>query len=909
MVKNRILTSTRREIKSSFPRFLSLLLMSFLGTFVFSGLKATPSDMNNTLSLYLNEHNTYDIKLVSSIGFNGDEVNLIKEIDEVKDVEISNYNDYSLHLNDNNDYVIELISIPSNINNIDTNYDLSNLKNDEILIEESFLSKTNYKIGDTISINDSSLLVNNLKIAGTCVSPLFFNNVSIQSNRGKTNIGSGTINFYGYINLSSFNLSYYKNIYITLKDSYKYITNSDKYNELVDKVINKIKNKETDILKLKNNTLYDKYESLKEIETFISYKNEVEQTKKQVISSLKTYGFNTIEDFLYAYNNSLIDESLKEIATNAYKIIIEIETYETKYKEIEDNLIKEGIKIEELSIYLEELETLINESSLYIYSRIDDTTYKSYIDDSNSISNLSLIFPLVFYIVAILVSLISMSRMVDDERTNIGTLKSLGFSTFHILIKYIYFAFFATFIGSILGVALGIYIIPTMINSIYKILFDLPYFKLSINYLDSLIGIIIALVCIVGTTIISALRVLKENSASLLRPKAPKKGKKVFLENFKWLWKKISFSKKVTIRNISRYKKRVIVTIVGIAGCTALMLTGWGIRDSITDIPAKQYNYVTTYDASIYFNNASISKVDELLKDKEEIKEYSYLELISGSYENYDITINVMDSNNDNFQHYYDIKTNEELTLKDNEIFISDKFASLNKINVGDILTFNDNNSSIYSLKVGAIIKNYIYHYVYLTRNTYENITNKEFKVTNSYISLNELNKENEEKLKIDLLKNEEIINVMYVDELIDSVNDMLTSLNKVVIILIVLAGFLAFVVLYNLSAINIHERKREIATLKVLGFRSKEVDHYITSENIILTIIGIILGLIFGYFLANIVVSTVEIEYVRFIHKIKYLSYIYSALFSLAFTLIINLLAHFTLKRIDMIESLKSVE
>lgn len=909
MVKNRILTSTRREIKSSFPRFLSLLLMSFLGTFVFSGLKATPKDMNNTLSAYLNEHNTYDIKLVSSVGFNGDEVNLIKEIDEVKDVEISNYNDYSLHLNDNNDYVIELISIPSNINNIDTNYDLSNLKDDEILIEESFLSKTNYKIGDTISINDSSLLVNNLKIAGTCVSPLFFNNVSIQSNRGKTNIGSGTINFYGYINLSSFNLTYYKNIYITLKDSYKYITNSDKYNELVDKVINKIKNKETDILKLKNNTLYDKYESLKEIETFISYKNEVEQTKKQVISSLKTYGFNSIEDFLYAYNNSLIDESLKEIATNAYKIIIEIETYETKYKEIEDNLIKEGIKIEELSIYLEELETLINESSLYIYSRIDDTTYKSYIDDSNSISNLSLIFPLVFYIVAILVSLISMSRMVDDERTNIGTLKSLGFSTFHILIKYIYFAFFATFIGSILGVALGIYIIPTMINSIYKILFDLPYFKLSINYLDSLIGIIIALVCIVGTTIISALRVLKENSASLLRPKAPKKGKKVLLENFKWLWKKISFSKKVTIRNISRYKKRVIVTIVGIAGCTALMLTGWGIRDSITDIPANQYNYVTTYDASIYFNNASISKVDELLKDKEEIKEYSYLELISGSYENYDITINVMDSNNDNFQHYYDIKTNEELTLKDNEIFISDKFASLNKINVGDILTFNDNNSSIYSLKVGAIIKNYIYHYIYLTRNTYENITNKEFKVTNSYISLNELNKENEEKLKIDLLKNEEIINVMYVDELIDSVNDMLTSLNKVVIILIVLAGFLAFVVLYNLSAINIHERKREIATLKVLGFRSKEVDHYITSENIILTIIGIILGLIFGYFLANIVVSTVEIEYVRFIHKIKYLSYIYSALFSLAFTLIINLLAHFTLKRIDMIESLKSVE
>lgn len=909
MVKNRILTSTRREIKSSFPRFLSLLLMSFLGTFVFSGLKATPKDMNNTLSAYLNEHNTYDIKLVSSVGFNGDEVNLIKEIDEVKDVEISNYNDYSLHLNDNNDYVIELISIPSNINNIDTNYDLSNLKDDEILIEESFLSKTNYKIGDTISINDSSLLVNNLKIAGTCVSPLFFNNVSIQSNRGKTNIGSGTINFYGYINLSSFNLTYYKNIYITLKDSYKYITNSDKYNELVDKVINKIKNKETDILKLKNNTLYDKYESLKEIETFISYKNEVEQTKKQVISSLKTYGFNSIEDFLYAYNNSLIDESLKEIATNAYKIIIEIETYETKYKEIEDNLIKEGIKIEELSIYLEELETLINESSLYIYSRIDDTTYKSYIDDSNSISNLSLIFPLVFYIVAILVSLISMSRMVDDERTNIGTLKSLGFSTFHILIKYIYFAFFATFIGSILGVALGIYIIPTMINSIYKILFDLPYFKLSINYLDSLIGIIIALVCIVGTTIISALRVLKENSASLLRPKAPKKGKKVLLENFKWLWKKISFSKKVTIRNISRYKKRVIVTIVGIAGCTALMLTGWGIRDSITDIPANQYNYVTTYDASIYFNNASISKVDELLKDKEEIKEYSYLDLISGSYENYDITINVMDSNNDNFQHYYDIKTNEELTLKDNEIFISDKFASLNKINVGDILTFNDNNSSIYSLKVGAIIKNYIYHYIYLTRTTYENITNKEFKVTNSYISLNELNKENEEKLKIDLLKNEEIINVMYVDELIDSVNDMLTSLNKVVIILIVLAGFLAFVVLYNLSAINIHERKREIATLKVLGFRSKEVDHYITSENIILTIIGIILGLIFGYFLANIVVSTVEIEYVRFIHKIKYLSYIYSALFSLAFTLIINLLAHFTLKRIDMIESLKSVE
>lgn len=501
-----------------------------------------------------------------------------------------------------------------------------------------------------------------------------------------------------------------------------------------------------------------------------------------------------------------------------------------------------------------------------------------------------------------------MNRMVEDDRLMLGTFKSLGFSNNQILFKYMLFALLATLIGGILGVGLGVVIIPSMINSIYRILFDLPKFYINLNFKDSLIGFIIAVICIGGATLFTFVKELKAKPAELLRPKAPKPGKRILLEKWHAVWNKIKFSNKITIRNISRYKKRVIVTTLGIAGCCALMLCGFGIRDSISDIPEKQFGYVTSQDATVYFSNISKKEADNLLV-QDEIVSHSNVSLINGEIGQYDITINVLENGYEEFQHFYDVKTKENLSLNDNEVFISDKLAQLLSLSKGDKIEFNDNNYNNYSFTIASVVENYIYHYVYMTESTYKQVTNEEMIVNTAYIKLKNLNEEEKEIFQKKLLNNEEILNVTFVQDAIDSADDMLQSLNKVVIILIVLAALLSFIVLYNLSNINIHERKREIATLKVLGFYPKEVDHYITQENIILTIIGIIIGFIFGYFLTNIVVSTVEIEYVRFIHKINFLSFVYASLLSILFTLIVNLITHFSLEKIDMIESLKSVE
>ena len=554
------------------------------------------------------------------------------------------------------------------------------------------------------------------------------------------------------------------------------------------------------------------------------------------------------------------------------------------------------------------MKRIVDNARMYVYDRLDNSTYKSYIDDTNSITNLAYVFPLVFYAVAILVSLVSMNRMVEDDRLMLGTFKSLGFSNNQILFKYMLFALLATLIGGILGVGLGVIIIPSMINSIYRILFDLPKFYINLNFKDSLIGFIIAVICIGGATLFTLVKELKAKPAELLRPKAPKPGKRILLEKWHAVWNRIKFSNKITIRNISRYKKRVIVTTLGIAGCCALMLCGFGIRDSISDIPEKQFGYVTSQDATVYFSNISKKEADNLLV-QDEIVSHSNVSLINGETGQYDITINVLENGYEEFQHFYDVKTKENLSLNDNEVFISDKLAQLLSLSKGDKIEFNDNNYNNYSFTIAAVVENYIYHYVYMTESTYKQVTNEEMIVNTAYIKLKNLNEEEKESFQKKLLNNEDILNVTFVQDAIDSADDMLQSLNKVVIILIVLAALLSFIVLYNLSNINIHERKREIATLKVLGFYQKEVDHYITQENIILTIIGIIIGLIFGYFLTNIVVSTVEIEYVRFIHKINFLSFVYASLLSILFTLIVNLITHFSLEKIDMIESLKSVE
>ena len=394
-----------------------------------------------------------------------------------------------------------------------------------------------------------------------------------------------------------------------------------------------------------------------------------------------------------------------------------------------------------------------------------------------------------------------------------------------------------------------------------------------------------------------------------MRPKAPKQGKRVLLEKIPFIWNRINFSNKITIRNISRYKKRVFATIFGIMGCTALMMSGFGLKDSIVDLPNKQFNEIFKFDAMIYINNYDVVE-DEDLFNYDCIKEKANVQVISATTTSTEVNFFVVEDNLglDKFINLYEVENYTKVFLEEDKIIISDKLAQIKNVGVGDEITFVDANNVSSTYVISSVIEMYFEHYAFVSKATYEN-KGFEYNPNSVYLQIDEITQEEQDSLTKELLENEKILTVQYISDMVENVNNMLESLDQVIVILIIIASLLAFVVLFNLSNINIHERKREIATLKVLGFYNKEVDNYITKENIILTVIGVVIGLVFGYFLAGYIIFTVEIEKARFVHNIKYYSYIYSTVLAFAFTFVVNGITHFTLKKIDMIESLKSVE
>lgn len=995
---NRLRTNNFRTIRKSFSRFISLIVMGLLGVLVFVGLSATSPDMLNTLDKFLDESNTYDVKIISSMGVTDNDIESLKSIDNVSMVE-GIYSKEVLVEKDENEYVLSISSLPESINTLELIEGRLPISSEEIVVEENLLAKEGYRINDKIVVDEEK---EEFLIVGTIRSSLYFNNTKINQNRGATTVGTGTINYYSYVMKDNFDQDYYNSIYLTVMGAKDEVTSNSKYNDIVDNVIEKIEDIKSDCEEDRYNHLYNK--ALNEIEDnerkinteLNKVKKELDSSKKKLDSAKKTLddslkelktvkqqldngkkeldnGILMLENTLKENNISNLEESLKSINSsisnlekqlsildknsleyekvnmslielNSNKMLLEklvqtkkelddnlnfynqnlekynagyrsyqeglkqyntnIKKYNEGYKEYKDNKEKYDKEIEEAKQQLNDLDR----PKWFIYSRDDNQTYSSYINQTNSIKSLAGVFPLVFYAVAILVSLISMNRMVEDDRLEIGTLKSLGFSNRDIKRKYITFSFSATLIGAVLGCIIGLTVIPYLIFSIYRLLFDVPNFQFSLNIVSTLIGIIIANLCICGTSIITANKVLKEKPSLLMRPKVPKTGKKIFLENFKWLWHRIKFSNKITIRNIFRYKKRVVITIIGICGCTALMLCGFGIKDSIVDITNMQYVETFTYDAIVYTNNLNVDNVSNLL-DNDNIVDYTLSETIAGSLEESNLSIIVTDNNDiEKIVNLVDASTNEKMILGDDEVIITDKIADIYNIKVGDTVHILDNDKKEYDFKISHIAKNYMGHYLYVNKNVINN-KGTEYVPNNIYLDTLELNDKDKDKLANDLLKNDEIINVVNTSLLVNSAQDMLNSLDKVVVILVLLAAMLSFVVLYNLANINISERKREISTLKVLGFYDNEVDSYITKEMIILTIFGISLGLIFGYFLTNTVISTVEMENARFIRHIKLNSYLYASCISLLFTIIVNFVTHFALKKINMIESLKSVE
>lgn len=959
------------SIKKTFKRFLSILAIVLLGVGFFTGIRQTSPNMEESVDEYFKKQNVYDINLMSTWGITKDEINILKE--KGYDVEPSYSVDALIRIDD--DYVVKVHSYDPNakMNKLSVVEGRLPETNTECVIEKN-KDLGNYKIGDTITIDNDTLKEKTLKIVGFVKSPLY-----ISRERGSTKLLNGKVNFYMYSLITNFDSDYYTESYIKLnnndstyskryeqlinteEDKLEVITNEfietrfnnekndalkelndniDKYNKEKKDAYKKLDDAETKINKnektLNSNLTKLNNNEKKAKETFKTKKQEIETNKKKVndgittlkknITYLESVGGDTtalkaqlsvlesnLKKLNDGYSTLLKQEksTYKEISSTRTKINNGKKQIEKARKELENNRKKADKefadaykKIEDARKEIDELE----KPEWYILDLDSNVGYYSFTQDSERINKLAKVFPLLFYIVAVLVSLTTMTRMVEEERGELGTLKSLGYNDNQILFKYIIYALIATTIGSVLGVIIGSNTIPSIIYGMYSLMYTLGDFVNGFDLTSALLGSLIAIGCILLSTYLAVKKSLKEVPAELLRPKSPVAGKRVLLERIPFIWKHLSFSRKVTVRNVFRYKKRFLMTIFGIAGCTGLIIAGFGLKDCITDMVPNQYEKIFSYDLEITFNKES----ESLDKDYEEISKLKeFTRTLKVNKEAIDIlnkdtnqTVQLIvpfDDYND-FIKIQDRKTKKQFSLKD-KIYVSEKLYKLLNLKENDTLKIKLDDKE-YTTKVGGSTENYIMHYIYMSKDVYNSDS-----YNTMLVKVNNLTNDARKELSKKLKEYDSVSKLTYNSLSRTVFDDAMENFGQVSGVLIVSAGLLAFVVLYNLSSINISERKRELASIKVLGFYDNEVYNYIGRENKILTFIGMLLGCLIGYILTMYIIKTCELDITMFSPKISIYSYIYSLGITLVFTILVDIATYFSLKHIKMVESLKSVE
>lgn len=1006
-MKKSLLKNNFKSIHRTRRRFISILIMAFLGVGFYSGLVASSPDMLDSLDKYADSSNLYDINIISTLGLTDDDINAVKQIDGIENAYGTQTKD-SLSKIDDKENICKVIEFNENIN-VPVITSGRNIQNENECLLDSAIIRTGSGAEDYIgkkiilenedkdSDDNPIFTVKEFEIVGIVESPIY-----ISGERGNTSIGNGTVSFYIFTQDNVINMDYYTGLYATVKGAKDTVTNSDEYLNLVNPVLDKLDNikqeredsrynqlvdeatrkvndaqkefddKKRDVekelkdakdkldkaeskinssekkllkagkeIKKQENTANNKFKELsnqlksaenelsKQYEQLeIAKKNTPEipeyqtklvlwekelNSKKEEISNQKNQLEKSKKDSL-----SKIKKAKAEIKENKNKLNKSRKTLAEKKKDYEAGKKKADKKLQDAQSKLDDAKEeikKIEKCKWYIQDRLDNTGYNNIFDAIKTMSNISKMFPIIFYLVAVLISLTSMTRMIEEERIEIGTLKALGYTNMQIMSKYLIYSILACTIGGFLGMTVGLYLLPNIVWILYDMIYNIPHFYCTYRVGIGIIGIIISFVCIGGATIFVANQELKEMPSVLMRPKPPKKGKKILLEKIPFIWKRFNFSHKVTARNIFRYKKRAIMTIVGIAGCTGLMLTGFGIKDSIMDIPTDQFEKIFKYDASVSLSNTDgLEDLENYLKSNDNVNNYVKICATTGKLKNdaknFNTTVFVPDSL-DNYSNAYNLtnyQTNESITLNNDGIIITDKAADMLGVTYGDYITFIDSDDIEYQFKVENIAKNHVGHYVYMSKDFYEkNI--KSYQTNMVYINYNDITTDSESRISEDILNMDGVASVSVISALMKTVSDMLNTMNYVVVILIVSSALLAFVVLYNLANINIAERQREIATLKVLGFHDNEVDNYINKENIIFTFVGIALGLVFGTFLTSGIIASIEIDSLRFMKNIRLLSYVYSSAITLLFSFVVNFIIHFILKKIDMIESLKSVE
>ena len=880
MAKKTYWKDIRKSFGSSKGRFLSIMLLMMLGAFAFVGLKVTGPDMQATASQYLKKHNTMDLSVIASYGFSDDDK---EELDSIKnaDVEYGYLTDVTVK---NTDDAIRVFSKSTSISTYELVSGRLPKSSDEIALASTM--KDDYKVGDTISFTQSDedgILKNaTYKVVGFVNSSEILSTTSL----GSSTAGDGSLSNYAVVTESAFDTDTYTIARIRYDDLKTLNPFSESYKQ-------KVADKQDELDDLLSDNAEQRLASLKS-----DAQAEVDANQEKVDSAKAQ---------LAAQESALASLSAEQQAAAQSSI----DQAQAEITESESEIQEAQAKIDAMT---EPTYTSYTRSTLP-----GGEGYQTYESSTSSISSIGNIFPVVLYVVAALVTFTTMTRFVDEERTNSGILKALGYSNSDVIKKFVIYGFVASMIGTVLGIVAGHYLLSRIIAQIVTSDTTLGETHLYFYWNYTAIALVLALISAVLPAFLIAKNELSEKPAQLLLPKPPVKGSKIFLERIGVIWRRLSFTHKVTARNIFRYKQRMLMTIFGVAGSVALLFAGLGIRSSLGNVIENQFTNLMPYDMIVVKNDDNSSSENQEVKDfmdSNKVSQYQSIyfttlsETISGLTDKQ--TVSIMVSSGDDFGdfiHLKDASSGDSLTLSDDGIIISEKLASLYHVEAGDSFTLKDSDGKKHTVKVAAVAEMNVGHYLFMSQNVYQKIFG-ETPNDNAYlVTLKNDSSSNIEKLSTKLLAMSGVSVVSQNSSLVKTVKSVVASLNGAMTILIVVSILLAVVILYNLTNINVAERIRELSTIKVLGFYDKEVTMYIYRETISLSLIGIIVGLIGGKYLHQVIMGMIGSDSIMFGTTVGWDIYVIPIAVIVIILLALGWLVNHILKTVDMLEALKSVD
>lgn len=885
--------TTLREIRQSLGRYLAIFAIVAMGVGFFAGLKTTRQVMITSANAYLEEKQLYDFRLLSTLGFEDEDVQTLSSKEDIRFVEGAVAADILYFNQQGNEDVIKAHSLLQNINGLEVVAGRLPQQATECVVDANLYDKS--ALGTKIVLSENNVeedldyfAYREYTIVGIAQSSAY-----IQFERGTTALGNGQVSGFMYLLPQGFCAEFYTEIYVKFNQDYPIY--SKDYNDYIDEKEPLWKD-------------YCKAQGERRYQAIVADAEAELANAKQTLAEEKADAKQTLADA-----KKELTDAEAELADAHAELADGWAKYNDSYAEFEEKIAEAEQEIADAEADIANIE----KPETYVLNRDTNIGYACFQNDSSIVEGLANVFPVFFFLVAALVCMTTMNRMVEEQRTQIGVLKALGYGEAAIMGKYLFYSGSAALAGCIAGYFLGIHLFPFVIWTAYGMMYQMGSIVYIFDGGTALLCLACALLCSMGTTWISCRHELKEVAADLMRPKAPRAGKRVFLEWLPFIWKRLKFLHKVSVRNIVRYKRRFFMMVIGISGCTALLVTGFGIRDSVVDIADQQFQEIQTYQFGITLKNGIKDANDPSLTEFTEILDTyggSFLPVLETTMdlqtpENLKSIHLIIVENPAQIGEYIDLHTPDKTAIsypKAGEAVICEKLAKRYRIQIGDTIHLFEENGTEVQAVVSGICENYIYNYIYLNAETYQTALGT-FLYKNVYANITK--DADIHAIGAAIMKANNITAVSINADMLVRFSSMMSSMNYIVFVVIACAAALAFIVLYNLNNINITERIREIATIKVLGFYRNETAAYVFRENTALTAIGCAVGLLLGKLLHIYVMHKVDIDLMSFDVHVKAVSYLLSILLTFAFTWIVNRIMTGKLENINMAESLKSVD